>query len=680
MRASERAREGVRERGKERARQWARLTAGGMGGKSARGSAAFSDDNAQWLKPKKKASLFDDEDEQPVKLAKAKKGKPVAAAERSAPLKKKSAAVKQLKPLLKPVAAKPPKTKPPAVRKRKQPPPPAEEESVESEEGEEADSFDEDEIAASDDELPLDSGDEEGDESGDDDEEEEGDEYGVGESDEEVGGKLEEEEEDDDESGSDEDDEASDELEFERKARETVARLAEESRLNQAEQLDMAASFTMPTAQQLAEEAQAPPDIPMLKQRVADVVEVLGEFAVRRQEGVTRADYVALLAADLQICYGYNGELVELLLQLFSPTEALEFINASEKPRPVTIRTNTLKTRRKELAQALIARNVSLDPISKWSTEGLQIYESAVPIGATPEYLAGHYMIQSASSFLPVLALDVQPGQRVLDMAASPGGKTSHIAARMANQGTLVANDFNKQRIAALASNLSRQGVRCAITIHADGREFPKLMGGFDRVLLDAPCTGLGVISKDPAVKAEKGFSDIQRCQQLQKELLLAAIDSCNANAPGGGIIVYSTCSIAVEENETIVDYALASRSVKLIDSGLPFGVEGLTRYRSKRFHASLKHARRFYPHTHNMDGFFVAKLRKYSNSLPGAAQLKQQENQEDMPTWKAAAAKQAGKGKHNSVGWAKGGMPKYGTVISSNGKRDGKTAKKQKA
>ena len=446
-RASERAREGVRERGKERARQWARLTAGGMGGKSARGSAAFSDDNAQWLKPKKKASLFDDEDEQPVKLAKAKKGKPVAAAERSAPLKKKSAAVKQLKPLLKPVAAKPPKTKPPAVRKRKQPPPPAEEESVESEEGEEADSFDEDEIAASDDELPLDSGDEEGDESGDDDEEEEGDEYGVGESDEEVGGKLEEEEEDDDESGSDEDDEASDELEFERKARETVARLAEESRLNQAEQLDMAASFTMPTAQQLAEEAQAPPDIPMLKQRVADVVEVLGEFAVRRQEGVTRADYVALLAADLQvsrpyqclaslawhlpicstqgelpgartgatrvdcgvqgaaidvaeaptvslishlccnssklsdwaarvcfqICYGYNGELVELLLQLFSPTEALEFINASEKPRPVTIRTNTLKTRRKELAQALIARNVSLDPISKWSTEGLQV-------------------------------------------------------------------------------------------------------------------------------------------------------------------------------------------------------------------------------------------------------------------------------------------------------------------
>merc|ERR1719253_1104583 len=100
----------------------------------------------------------------------------------------------------------------------------------------------------------------------------------------------------------------------------------------------------------------------------------------------------------------------------------------------------------------------------------------------------------------------------------------------MANKGTLVANDFNKQRINALQGNLSRLGVRCCVVLNADGRDFPKTMGGFDRVLLDAPCTGLGVISKDQSIKAEKGFVDIQRCQQLQKELLLCAIDSCNAN------------------------------------------------------------------------------------------------------------------------------------------------------
>ena len=110
--------------------------------------------------------------------------------------------------------------------------------------------------------------------------------------------------------------------------------------------------------------------------------------------------------------------------------------------------------------------------------EGLQIYESAVPIGATPEYLAGHYMVQSASSFLPVIALSPVPGNRVLDMAASPGGKTTHLAALMGNSGMLVANDFNEARVKSLVGNLSRCGVTNAIVVSADGRDFPRIMGG----------------------------------------------------------------------------------------------------------------------------------------------------------------------------------------------------------
>ena len=115
--------------------------------------------------------------------------------------------------------------------------------------------------------------------------------------------------------------------------------------------------------------------------------------------------------------------------------------------------------------------------------------------------------------------------------------------------------------------------------------------------------------------------------------LTVSTLGCFDASSKTGGYIVYSTCSIAVEENEAVVDYALASRNVKLVDTGLPFGVEGLTRYRSKRFHASLKHARRFYPHTHNMDGFFVAKLRKFSNDLPPGAQ-------QQPPPSKAASKK----------------------------------------
>ena len=142
------------------------------------------------------------------------------------------------------------------------------------------------------------------------------------------------------------------------------------------------------------------------------------------------------------------------------PLQAITFFDASDTPRPVTIRTNTLKTRRRELAQALINRGVSLEPIGKWSKVGLQVFETSVPIGATPEYLAGHYILQAASSFLPVMALAPQPNEKVLDMASAPGGKTTYLAALLQNTGTVFANDSNKARIKGLSANIARLGCR----------------------------------------------------------------------------------------------------------------------------------------------------------------------------------------------------------------------------
>jgi ribosomal RNA methyltransferase Nop2 len=227
---------------------------------------------------------------------------------------------------------------------------------------------------------------------------------------------------------------------------------------------------------------------------------------------------------------------------------------------------------------------------------------------------AGHYMLQSASSMNPVLALAPQPGERILDMSAAPGGKTSYVAQLLKNSGAVIANDLKPQRQKATVANLHRMGVKNAIVCCYDGRKLPQIMKSFDRVLLDAPCSGLGVIARDQSVKLQRTIKDIQRMAHLQKELLCAAVDCCDHKSATGGVIVYSTCSISSEENEQVIDYILRKRYVKLVDTGLQVGKPGFTRHKERRFHPSLTLTRRFYPHVHNMDGFYVAKLVKYKH------------------------------------------------------------------
>ncbi|XP_052224843.1 26S rRNA (cytosine-C(5))-methyltransferase nsun-1-like [Dreissena polymorpha] len=237
------------------------------------------------------------------------------------------------------------------------------------------------------------------------------------------------------------------------------------------------------------------PDLAMVQQCIKDVMHVLGDFTARREPGRSRSEYMSTLLKDLCLYYSYNEYLMEKLISLF-PSE--------------------------------IHAQCSVTHIQ----------------GATSEYLAGHYVLQGGSSFLPVMALAPQESERVLDMCSAPGGKTTYIAALMRNTGMLFANDANKERVQAVVGNVHRMGITNTVISDVDGRRLPEIMKGFDRVLLDAPCSGSGVISKDPEVKVTKDEADILRCSQLQKELLLAAIDCCNAKSKTGGYVVYSTCSV----------------------------------------------------------------------------------------------------------------------------------------
>ena len=197
---------------------------------------------------------------------------------------------------------------------------------------------------------------------------------------------------------SDDDDDDEEEMEVERQSRLLDAEKQLEDEEAEEEMRETVSRHTaiyhLPTAEELERDVDRVVPPSELRSHIESILEVLAAFSSRREEGRSRSEYVEQLGAFLSELHGYLPELVQYFLTMLGPAETLEFLEYSDKPRPMVIRTNTLKTRRKDLALALMKRGVTLDPLSTWSKVGLKIIESPVPIGATPEYLSGHYMLQ----------------------------------------------------------------------------------------------------------------------------------------------------------------------------------------------------------------------------------------------------------------------------------------------
>lgn len=282
---------------------------------------------------------------------------------------------------------------------------------------------------------------------------------------------------------------------------------------------------------------------------------------------------------------------------------ALEkFLASMEEPPRTYIRVNTLRINANALIKRLTDKGFTLKETD--IPDCLEVTAEPYSIGASAEYLLGYFYVQDKSSVIPPLALAPQPGDVVIDMAASPGGKTTQLAQMMDNKGLLIAIEVEIARIAGLRSNMGRCGVMNAALFHMDAREIRKLEVKANKILLDAPCTGEGVIAKDRTRKTSRGESDIQFCSGLQEELIDAA---CGCLKPGGAL-VYSTCSYAPEENERIVDYAIKKYGMKV--EPIPYGEPGLDSFGDMRFDPQVKNARRMYPHIHGTSGFFVARLK----------------------------------------------------------------------
>jgi tRNA (cytosine40_48-C5)-methyltransferase len=277
---------------------------------------------------------------------------------------------------------------------------------------------------------------------------------------------------------------------------------------------------------------------------------------------------------------------------------------AMESASSTYIRTNTLKIDPDSLLDLFSAKNIEVA-----CTELDEVYKvthSPLPIGATPEYLAGLYYIQDLSSCLAVEELDVSLNQLNMDMASAPGGKTSFMAQKMRNSGAIVAIESTRSRIPSIIFNLSRCGVVNTSVYNIDARSAGSLKMKFDRVLLDAPCTGEGIISKDRTRKTSRHPSSIEKSSRLQLEMLLEAAKAVKPR----GLIVYSTCSFAPEENEVVIDELLEISGDSIAVEPVRRGYPGLTHFGDRRFHSSLSRTARFYPHLHDTVGFFIAKLR----------------------------------------------------------------------
>ena len=305
--------------------------------------------------------------------------------------------------------------------------------------------------------------------------------------------------------------------------------------------------------------------------------------------------------------YGYRQYMIERYLSLWGEKETLQFLEACERPIRTAIRINTLKADIEDVVRRLESKGVSLERIP-WIPEGFWAEFGDISPGALTEHMLGLYYIQGVPSMTVTRVLDPQPGDMVMDLAAAPGGKTTHLAQLMQNKGLLIAIEQDRLRIGSLESNLYRCGVTNAMVFRGDARKVASLGFRPNKILLDAPCSGEGLIPIDHSRKTSKSMPDIRFCASREDELLDAAIA---ALAPGG-TIVYSTCSIAPEENEYVIDDALRHHpEMRIVEIGLEFGSPGYTTPYGIPMNDALKHARRFLPHRHNTEGFFVCKMVK---------------------------------------------------------------------
>ncbi|MFH1026570.1 MAG: 16S rRNA (cytosine(967)-C(5))-methyltransferase RsmB [Pseudomonadota bacterium] len=333
--------------------------------------------------------------------------------------------------------------------------------------------------------------------------------------------------------------------------------------------------------------------------RASGLVNAVLRNYLRQKGTITFPDPLTSPAASIAARHSHPLWLVNQWLDQLGPEEVESLAEASSCQPPLTLRANTLRITREELLSRFRDNSIDVAPC-RFSPHGIHV-EGRHHIPGLPGFREGLFVVQDEASQLAGIFLNAQPGERILDACAAPGGKATHLAQIMDNQGELLAMDISRNKLPLIQEAAQRLGISILSTRAADLLQSAALpANAFDRVLLDAPCSGLGVIRRNPEAKWRLTPADFTRLATTQKTMLKNAARLLKP----GGVLVYSTCSTTVEENEAVVRDFLSRQGDCVLENlnnifpnyGELFTEEGMFRA---------------WPHRHAMDGFFAARMRK---------------------------------------------------------------------
>ncbi len=318
--------------------------------------------------------------------------------------------------------------------------------------------------------------------------------------------------------------------------------------------------------------------------------------------------------------YYPKPDFINRIEKLIGQEDAKRFFEISYTSTPDAIRCNTLKISPENLKKRLEEKNwIIHQPFSDFPEILVIKNESNLKpgeLGKTKEHLLGYYYVQEISSMLPMIALKPEPDEIILDLCASPGSKTTQAAAMMENKGVIIANEVSLGRISILNSNLEKCGVSNTIVTRKEGSSLcekfqKKSKIRFDKVLVDAPCSGEGTLRKSLKTFEMWNKNFIRKLSSIQKKLALSALKILKIN----GEMIYSTCTLSPEENEETIDLLIKNFDIEVKEIKLPLKTrQGITKWENKTYSDELKKAIRIYPQDNDTDGFFLCKIKKLSN------------------------------------------------------------------